>query len=149
MADTEVRLTGTHISFRRLQWGCLSAAARVSTASVSITLSLTVRTSKLSCVLNTEQKSCHQRERLSLPSGLCGSEKNKNKNKNRKNGSSVAIKLEKTYQQTQDLLMIMDSFGAFLRCPHLESGPGDLPGGPVIKNLLRNAGGVGLIPGGN
>ena len=45
--------------------------------------------------------------------------------------------------------MIVDPFGAFLRCPHLESGPGDLPGGPVIKNLPRNAGGVGFILGGN
>ena len=137
-------MTGTHVSFRRLQCGCLRAAARISTASVSIALSFTVRTSKLSCVLNTEQKSCHQRELLSLPSGLCGS-----KEKNRKKGSSLATKLEKTYQQTQDLLMTVDPFGAFLRCPHLESGPGDLPGGPVIKNLPRNAGGVGSIPGGN
>ena len=59
------------------------------------------------------------------------------------------IKLEKTHQQTHDLLMIVAAFGAFLRCPHLESGPGDLPGGPMIKNLPRNAGGVGSISGGN
>ena len=59
------------------------------------------------------------------------------------------IKLEKTYQQTHDLLVIVAPFGAFLRCPHLESGPGDFPGGPMIKNLPRNAGGVGSIPGGN
>ena len=62
----------THASFRRLHCACLSAAARISTASASIALSFTVRASKLSCVLNTEQNSCHQREFLSLPSGLCG-----------------------------------------------------------------------------
>ena len=30
---------------------------------------------------------------------------------------------------------------------HKNNTPGDFPGGPVVKNLLSNAGDMGLIPG--
>lgn len=83
-------LFNTHVSFRSLHPGCLRAAERTFTDSVSIEVFVRARTSRFSCVLNTEQKSCHQRKHWSLLSGLCAREKTEH-------DSSSEIELEKTY----------------------------------------------------